>query len=243
MTEGLNRGVPGTSYEILGWGATFLGPNGSPESSFDLLNKGRTSQGTARPQVQFEPADRVGLFGGGQKRRPVGNGLGEEARGEERVWGAHDMGPSTRPRIVFGPSDQASRDGVPLDVAYGGDEMWFIERHAGKPALPEIAAPAFAEVHEASVASVGLPQAPRQTVHICWNHNQVDVVGHEAVGPDRQATPFALDVEFMEIGSVIVLAEEDGLAPIASLGDVVRNAWNRDASESGHDLSCTRSYV
>jgi len=47
----------------------------------------------------------------------------------------------------------------------------------------------------------------------------------------------------MEIGSVIVLAEEDGLAPIAPLGDVVRNAWNRDASESGHDLSCARSYV
>ena len=85
-TEFFNRQarVPGTSYEILGLGATFLGPNGSPESSFDLFNEGRTSQGTARPQVQFEAASRVGRFGGGQKRRPVGNGLGEEARGEKR---------------------------------------------------------------------------------------------------------------------------------------------------------------
>src|ERR1017187_7389373 len=94
------------------------------------------------------------------------------------------------------------------------------------PALPKIDAPA--------VAPVGLADGLAETVFGIGNGNQMNMIGHQAIGPNR-------DVEFsaplgheFHVCKVVVLAEESLLTAIASLGNVMRHPRNNNASKSGH---------
>lgn len=183
------------------------------------------------------------IVGGGQIRRPVGDHFGEERGAQDGVWGLQDMRSGAGPRVVDRLRNQPCLHRVAFDVPHGGQQMGLIEGDASKAALPEVPAPALPEVHPPRVAPVSLPQAPRQALRGPRDEDQVDMVRHEAVRPTLEPKPFALGFELMEIGPVISLSEEDGLATVAALGDMVRQAWDRHACKSGHLGSWAKSYV
>jgi hypothetical protein len=60
------------------------------------------------------------------------------------------------------------------------------------------------------------------------------VIGHQAIGPKRQAVVPATGGQVAEIGAVVGSREKDVLAATAALGDVVGQAWHHDAGLSGH---------
>ena len=73
-------------------------------------------------------------------------------------------------------------------------------------------APALAEVHAAAVAPVRLADAPAQGLLGRRDEDQMDVVGHQAVGPYADAVGPRPLAQQGQVGPVVVVAEE-GLHP------------------------------
>jgi len=63
----------------------------------------------------------------------------------------------------------------------------------------------------------------------------VNVVGHLAIGPDRDAEAPAALGEPVAIERIVVGRREDALAAMAALRDVVRGAGNDDAGDAGYE--------
>lgn len=62
----------------------------------------------------------------------------------------------------------------------------------------------------------------------------LDVVWHQAIGPDRYArSPRSLGEE-IEVEFVVAILEEGALAAIAALGHVVRDTGKDNAGEPSH---------
>ncbi len=61
---------------------------------------------------------------------------------------------------------------------------------------------------------------------------KVDVIGHLAIGPDLDAELPAGFGEPVAIEGVVVVAEEDPLVPVASLGHVMRDAGKDDTRDT-----------
>ncbi len=118
--------------------------------------------------------------------------------------------------------------------------MDFVQRKRVKALLPEVAAPSLAEVDAARVAAVGFTQGGAQPVFVRRHDNEMDVVGHQAIGPHlgaRLAAPFA---EQGEIVSVIAVLEEPRQAPRAALGHVMRMFGDDQSRRSWHRRSVAR---
>jgi hypothetical protein len=55
------------------------------------------------------------------------------------------------------------------------------------------------------------------------------MVGHQAIGPDADLVLAAPLAEQIEVGAVVIVAEERLLPPVASLRDVVRAVGDNDS--------------
>ena len=65
----------------------------------------------------------------------------------------------------------------------------------------------------------------------------MDVIGHQAIGPAGDAEAPAGFGEPVLVEPVVVGLEEDPLAAIAALSDVMRQAGDNDAGDAGHRRS------
>lgn len=68
------------------------------------------------------------------------------------------------------------------------------------------------------------------------------MVGHQAIRPASDAGLAAALGQYLSIQPIAILAEEDALAAVAPLGDVVRNVWNNDASKTGDSNLTIRNW-
>jgi len=66
------------------------------------------------------------------------------------------------------------------------------------------------------------------------------VVRHQAIGPDRYASPSDLLGKQVHVDVLIARLEEYWFAVIAPLGDVMRDAGNDDAGETCHGQKLAR---
>jgi hypothetical protein len=62
----------------------------------------------------------------------------------------------------------------------------------------------------------------------------VDVIGHQTIGPDCCAGAPRRRGDQLPVEAIVVGLEKDGLAPIAALGDMVRQARHHNACDPGH---------
>ena len=62
----------------------------------------------------------------------------------------------------------------------------------------------------------------------------MDKVGHQTSSPDSNLAGTAMLAQQLDIKSVVVVTEEHRLAPIATLGDVMRHVGNDGASKLCH---------
>lgn len=87
--------------------------------------------------------------------------------------------------VLLRTAHEAGLDGVTLDGADGGQEMPLLHRIAVEATLPEVAGPALPGVDGQGVAPMGLSDSAGHAVLALGHHPEVDMVGHEAVGPER----------------------------------------------------------
>ena len=89
-------------------------------------------------------------------------------------------------------------------------------------------------VDRLGVPEVGPAEALGQRLLAGRDGDQVDVVAHQAVGEDVQAVDSAFLDEQAEVELAVVIDEEDILAVVAPLHDVMRTARYDDACDSRH---------
>jgi hypothetical protein len=81
----------------------------------------------------------------------------------------------------------------------------------------------------------------RKTFAIGRNENQMNVVGHQAVGPDLNGRFAAVLSEEIAINLLVARFKEDRLTPVATLCDVMRATGEHNSSETGHGESVRQS--
>src|SRR4051794_7568137 len=89
-------------------------------------------------------------------------------------------------------------------------------------------------IHVLRVEPVRASERLGQAVFRRRNKQVMNVIGHQAIRKNRDAMPKALAGEDSEIGSAVVIDEENILPIVASLGDVMNQAGDDDASDARH---------
>jgi len=79
------------------------------------------------------------------------------------------------------------------------------------------------------VVTVGVAECAAQAVVVGRDGDDVHVVGHQAIGPDRDIGAMRRFGKEIEIERIVAIFEEGLFAPIATLGDVVWDAWEDDS--------------
>jgi hypothetical protein len=71
------------------------------------------------------------------------------------------------------------------------------------------------------IAPVRLAERPPQRLLAVGDEDEMDVVRHQAIGPDGDALLAALARQEIAIKFIVLIAEEHALAPVAALRDMM----------------------
>jgi hypothetical protein len=120
-------------------------------------------------------------------------------------------------------------NGVLLDVTHGGNRVLFVQSAGIEAFLPQVPL--------AAMEAVDVPRIPevRPADGLCKRHlgpghyDKVEVVAHQTVTQNVQPqTPGVLREEF-QVDPAVVIDEENLLAVVSALRNVIRHAGNDDA--------------
>ena len=207
-----------------------LAPKNSLEVPDERLIAERAAGGLGSPE-RGGGGRRLGV---GQKGRDVADPVQQRPCHDQPVIFARQMRPGARPGPVLGPRDQACAHRVHRHIAGGGDQVGLVHDYRGKSVLEQMPGPAAARIDEVGVAPMRLAHGQAKSGIVSWREDQVDVIGHQAIGPDLNAAPADLFGEQVTINLLVAVLEEDRLAPIAPLGHMVRQSGNDHAGEASH---------
>ena len=112
--------------------------------------------------------------------------------------------------------------------------MRLVERNRAEAALKQMTGDPHPRIDEARIAPVRLAERKCQPVLGRRHQNEMDMVGHEAIRPHRDAGLGGALGEQVAIQCVVAVLEEDFLPPVATLGDMVGMVGHDDAGETGH---------
>jgi hypothetical protein len=84
------------------------------------------------------------------------------------------------------------------------------------------------------ISSMRFGEGRAQAIRRRWRHDEVDVVGHQAIGPDLRLGPSRRAGDQVKISQLVIVAKEHRLPPVATLGHVVRQARNDHSSKARH---------
>ncbi|MFM2124335.1 MAG: hypothetical protein RL328_786 [Acidobacteriota bacterium] len=100
--------------------------------------------------------------------------------------------------------------------------------------LPEVAGAALADVDGLGVAAVDAAHEDGEGVFAVGDCDEVDVVGHEAVGEEADAAGVEVFAEELQVEFAVAYGEEDVLAVGSALGDVIGQSGGDDSRISWH---------
>jgi hypothetical protein len=86
---------------------------------------------------------------------------------------------------------------------------------------------------------MGLTDSFAQTILCGGNGDEMGVVGHQTIGPNRNAKPTAPFGHQVEVVPVVLLAKKGLLSSIPALRDMMRIAGNHDSCDACHDSTVT----
>lgn len=112
--------------------------------------------------------------------------------------------------------------------------MFAIEGTREEAALPDVSAGLVTGVPECGVASVGLLEREGERVGMVRNDDEVNVVRHQAVTEDREASEFCRLPQQREVDGAFCVGCEEELSGVAALGYMVRDADGNDTRQAGH---------
>ena len=103
--------------------------------------------------------------------------------------------------------------------------------------LPQRAGPVVGVVDVPNIATAKRLHHPADAATLARGHEQVHVVGHQHIGMDA-ATFVQCDlVQVMQVATIVFGLEEAGLAIVAALDHMLRDAGQADAREAWHPNS------
>ena len=76
-----------------------------------------------------------------------------------------------------------------------------------------------------------------KAVFLFRDSDQVDVINHQAVGPEVDSELLTAALQVVQINEPVFLPEEDRLSAVATLDNVMWEAWNNYSGKSGHEKS------
>ena len=138
------------------------------------------------------------------------------------------------PRKFLGAANDLRAHGIAFDVSHGGPKMRFVERAGEKSALPEMPGFSAAFVDGGGKSRVRVAKATSQRIGMARHDDPMNVVGHQAVGPNINPMFFAVALKKSEIQSSRVVIVKDAKPTIAVLSDMMRNAGHDDTGETSH---------
>src|SRR5208337_386277 len=136
--------------------------------------------------------------------------------------------------------DQSGAHGVELHVPRRGQEVVFIHDERGEAALPQVPSPALPEVDRPRVPAMCLADGATQALGELRDNDQVNMIGHQAICPDRDLLCAAESRDELEVVLVILLTEERLLSAVSPLGDTEGHARSYHTCQSSHGRKLTR---
>ena len=85
------------------------------------------------------------------------------------------------------------------------------------------------------VAPVRLAECRAQPVHVARHGKDVNVIGHQAIGPDFGPRFLGGGGKQRDVMRIVVVFEEHALTVIAPLRDMVWNTGQDNARKAGHE--------
>ncbi len=171
--------------------------------------------------------------------RPSGGSAGAlpevEVDDASSIGCAAQVSGGARPGVVRGGGDHVGAAGICLDIAQTDPEVGSFGHRAGVEAgLPEVACASFADVEGLSVAAVGASKKDGEGVLTAGDDDEVDVVGHEAVGEDAGAGILDVVADEAEVEGAVGGGKENSLAIRAPLRNMIGESRGDDSGVAWH---------
>jgi len=122
------------------------------------------------------------------------------------------VGRGARPRPVLRPVAETRPHRVALHIPRCGKQVPLVHHEGVETLLPEAASLALAEVDHASGSAMGLPQRVPQSKLVGGDQNEVEMIGHRAIGQHLCPAPAARASQPASIRRVLPIREERLLA-------------------------------
>jgi len=125
-----------------------------------------------------------------------------------------------RPRVVLGEPSQPEADRIPLCITHGSPQMRLVNRVREESLLSYVSAQprAGVEVHRTVSAS---RNAWSNAFSCLGTATRVDMIRHQAIGPDRKAPLLGILPQETKIRPIVRIRFENIRPTITSLGDMM----------------------
>ena len=183
------------------------------------------------------PSDELGFRFDKPLSQIIGPFLPVHAQGvlaEQSILFPENVAPRARPWIIRRVLNHVCSDGIQLDIPHRPIEVGIVHRIGEIPPLPEESYPSMAPVNCLCIGLVGLAESRGQACRPERHGDEMDMVVHQAIGPYGQAGDVPPLLQKAEIVGFVIVREENVLAAIAALHDVMGNPGNDDSSGSRH---------
>ena len=164
------------------------------------------------------------VCGAAQQTAPVGSHLQERSDLHQGVITPSQVSRRAAPAITAWCLDQPGAHGVELHVPRRGQEVVFIHEERGEAALPQVPSPALPEVDPPRVPAMCPADSTTQALGGLRDNDQVNMIGHQAICPDRDLLCAAESRHELEVVLVVFLTEECLLFAVSPLGDMEGHA-------------------
>lgn len=202
------------------------------DTPFDFPKKLIFAQGPAGAGMQPDGFKGNGGFILSEKLFPLPRDeIPERAPFQEAIILAVAVESGATPLPIEGVPSQCSPDRIPFDVTDRGNEMVLVEQAGGKSSLPKKSSPTFTEVDLPGEPAVGFPDRACQSRFGAWHRDEVDMIGHQTIGPDIRSVELAPPFQEVQVVLVIGLMKKGGQPAVPALRDMV---WESDPDDAGH---------
>ncbi len=145
----------------------------------------------------------------------------------------------TGPWIIFRLSNHPRAYRVKFSISQGGRQMRSIQRAGAKSPLPDMTAGGMADIPVGLVTPMRMLESQSQSIAFARNHNQVNMIGHEAIADQRKPMQSSIVSEQVKIDEPFSIRSENELPGIPTLGNVVRNTDGNHSSQTGQASKIT----
>ena len=215
-------------------GAGLLAFQDPAQILFEQRQKVLVAERPAGTLMRAEGFQLVFSDGAGQQTAPVGGHLQQRSDLHQDVITPSQVSRRAAPALTAWCLDQSGAHGVELHVPRRGQEVVFIHDERGEAALAQVPSPVLPEVDPPRVPPMCLADGATQALGGLRDNDQVSMIGHQAICPDRDLFCAAESRDELEVVLVIFLTEERLLSAVSPLGDMVGHARSYHTCQSSH---------